>query len=265
MSINELFSLKDKTAFVTGATGYIGEQICLGLASAGANVIVQGRSEEAVNALVHSIQHLGGAAEPAVFDLLDENATNAYFKKVPFEKLNVLVNNAYSGIGGTIDCSNDQNYRDSFEIGLVVVQRLFKLCTPMLLEAKKIDNLASCINIASMYGHVAPDLGVYESAQGSNAPFYGAVKAALIQWTKYAACEFGALGIRVNCISPGPFPNVHTQKISPKFVQKLSNKVPLKRIGQAKELQGSVVFLASGSSSYVNGANLTVDGGWACW
>lgn len=264
MDVNNLFSLKGKNAFVTGATGYLGEQICLGLASAGAHVIVQGRNLKVVNLLINKIERLGGTAEAAIFDLLDEQATTLYFQKSKLLKLNVLVNNAYNGTGGTISHSEDANYRESYEIGLIVVQRLFKLFTPAMLQAFQEDNLASCINVASMYGQVAPDLDIYDSAKGSNPPFYGAVKAALIQWTKYAACEFGKHGIRVNCISPGPFPNVHVQKNSPDFVAKLAQKVPLNRIGQACELQGSIIYLASNASSFVNGTNLQIDGGWTC-
>lgn len=265
MNVNELFSLEGRNAFVTGGTGYLGEQICLGLAQAGANVIIQGRNVTAVNLLVEKIESLGGSAEAAIFDLLDEKATALYFEQTKLLKLNILINNAYNGVGGTISSSEDKNYRESYEIGLLVVQRLFKLFTPAMLQATQEDNLASCINISSMYAQVAPDLDVYESASGSNPPFYGAVKAALIQWTKYAACEFGKHGIRVNCISPGPFPNIKVQSNSPDFIDKLAQKNPLKRIGQASELQGAIVFLASNASSYVNGVNLQVDGGWTCW
>lgn len=264
MSVAELFSLKGKNAFVTGATGYIGEQFCLALAEAGAHVIVQGRNQEAVSHLVSNIKSLKGSAEPAVFDLQDKNSTEKYFELIKFESLNILVNNAYNGVGGTISSSLEQHYRDSYEIGMVVVQRLFKLFTPLLLEGNRQDGLASCINIASMYGVVAPDLSVYESESGSNPPFYGAVKAALIQWSKYAACEYGAQGIRVNCISPGPFPNLDVQNTNSEFVNKLAAKVPMKRIGNVKELKGAIVFLASNASSYVNGINLKVDGGWTC-
>jgi NAD(P)-dependent dehydrogenase (short-subunit alcohol dehydrogenase family) len=264
MNINNLFSLEGKNAFVTGGTGYLGEQICLGLAHAGAHVIIQGRNVTAVNLLIKKIEELDGTAEAAIFDLLDEKATTLYFEHTKLLKLNVLVNNAYNGTGGTISYSEDVNYRDSYEIGLVVVQRLFKLFTPALLKACELDNQASCINIASMYGQVAPDLDIYDSAEGTNPPFYGAVKAALIQWTKYAACEFGKHNIRVNCISPGPFPNTQVQTKSPEFIDKLVKKVPLNRIGQAQELQGSIVYLASNASSFVNGINLQVDGGWLC-
>lgn len=264
MNVNNLFSLEGKNAFVTGGTGYLGEQICLGLAHAGAHVIVQGRNVTAVNLLIKKIEEQGGTAEAAIFDLLDEKATVRYFKETNLLKLNILVNNAYNGVGGTISHSEDANYRDSYEIGLVVVQRLFKLFIPAMHQAYQEDNLASCINISSMYGQVSPDLSLYDSPEGSNPPFYGAVKAALIQWTKYAACEFGKHGIRVNCISPGPFPNGQVQLNSPDFIDKLAEKVPLKRIGQASELQGSIIFLASNAASFVNGINLQVDGGWTC-
>lgn len=264
MYINNLFSLKGKNAFVTGGTGYLGEQICLGLANAGAHVIIQGRNVISVNLLIKKIEEFGGTAEGAIFDLLDEKATTLYFEQTKFLKLNVLVNNAYHGVGGTIGHSEDANYRESYEIGLVVVQRLFKHFTSAMLQAWKEDSLASCINIASMYGIVVPDQNIYKSPEGTNPPFYGAAKAALIHWSKYAANEFGKTGIRVNCISPGPFPNEQVQLNAPEFIEKLAEKVPLKRIGQASELQGSIVFLASNASTFVNGINLQVDGGWTC-
>lgn len=262
--INDLFSLDGKNALVTGGTGYLGEQICIGLAEAGAHILVHGRNLKKVNLLVDKIESLGGSAEPAVFDLLDNNAIENFFLERQLDKLNLLVNNAYNGGAGTISCSEDSNYRDSFEIGLVAVQRLFKICLPLFHRAIKTDALASCINISSMYGLVSPDHNIYESPQKTNPPFYGAVKAALIQWTRYAACEFGKDGIRTNSISPGPFPNKLVQKTNPTFIKQLEVKVPMKRIGCSQELKGAVVFLASNAASYVNGINLQVDGGWTC-
>jgi NAD(P)-dependent dehydrogenase (short-subunit alcohol dehydrogenase family) len=119
--------------------------------------------------------------------------------------------------------------------------------------------------MGSMYGMVSPDQRVYESKRVANPPFYGAAKAALLQWTRYAACEFGPEGIRVNAISPGPFPSTDVQAANPDFVATLANKVPMGRIGHAKEIQGPLSFLISDASSFVNGTNLVVDGGWTCW
>jgi len=262
--IENLFSLNHCTALVTGGAGYLGKEICIGLANAGAHVIVQGRNEQKINEVIAIIEQTGGTAEAAIFDLLDEQATVDYFEQRKLPKLNILVNNAYKGKGGTITHSEDCDYRDSYEIGVIAVQRLFKICIPLFINGNKANKVASCINIASMYGHVVPDLDIYIEPQGANPPFYGACKAALIHWSKYAANQFGKQGIRVNCISPGPFPNIEVQNSAKVFISKLGDKVPLNRVGQSSELQGAVIFLASNASSYVTGINLQVDGGWAC-
>ena len=99
----------------------------------------------------------------------------------------------------------------------------------------------------------------------NNPSFYGAGKAGLIQLTKYLACHLPDKGIRVNSVSPGPFPPQEIIKKHPDFYQKLINKVPLKRIGDPNELIGIVQFLLSDSSSYITGANIPVDGGWTAW
>ena len=106
---------------------------------------------------------------------------------------------------------------------------------------------------------------LFRSAGAANPPFYGAAKAALLQWTRYLACELGPQGIRVNEISPGAFPSEGFQIANPECARQLIGKVPLGRFGKPSELKGPVVFLASAASSYVNGANLVVDGGWTCW
>jgi NAD(P)-dependent dehydrogenase (short-subunit alcohol dehydrogenase family) len=116
-----------------------------------------------------------------------------------------------------------------------------------------------------MYGIVSPITDVYDTPQSTNPPSYGAAKAALGQLTRYAACEFGHEGIRVNAVAPGPFPAPVVQQQSPEFVARLCQQVPMKRIGSAEEIAGPVAFLLSRAASFVNGAVLTVDGGWTSW
>ena len=116
-----------------------------------------------------------------------------------------------------------------------------------------------------MYGLVSPDLRVYDSALGSNPPFYGAAKAALLQLTRYAACELAKDKIRVNGLCPGPFPAPAVSDEHPHLLDKLTHKVPLGRVGIASEIAGPAVFLASDAASYVTGATLPVDGGWTAW
>ncbi|WP_153020698.1 SDR family oxidoreductase, partial [Pseudomonas sp. BMS12] len=167
--------------------------------------------------------------------------------------------------GGTIEISDSLSYIKSYEVTLVAAHNMLRHALPCLRQAVEKSGYASVINIASMYGLVSPDHGVYSSPQSVNPPFYGAAKAGLIQWSRYAACEFGRENIRVNSLSPGPFPSKSVQIDNPSFVESLSKKVPLGRIGYSDEIKGPVLFLASSASSFVNGANISVDGGWTSW
>ena len=94
---------------------------------------------------------------------------------------------------------------------------------------------------------------------------YCASKAAVISYTQSAALAMAPHLIRVNAISPGPFPSEAVQRSDPAFIGKLKQKVPMGRIGAVDEIKGPTLFLASKASSFVNGANLVVDGGWTCW
>ena len=260
----EIFSLKNKTALITGGSGYLGKEMVKVLAEAGAHVLVNGRHLDKTNAFVTELQKEGLAVDNAVFDITDSNAIKLFFSQ-SINCLDILINNAYAGGAGTITCNDKKAYIDSYNISLAATHELLLNALPSLRRAVEENQGASIINIASMYGMVSPDLSIYDTPQGANPPFYGAAKAALVQWTRYAACEFGKENIRVNSISPGPFPSLSVQQSNPEFINRLNHKVPMGRIGSADEIRGAVLFLASDAASYVNGANLVVDGGWTCW
>jgi NAD(P)-dependent dehydrogenase (short-subunit alcohol dehydrogenase family) len=116
-----------------------------------------------------------------------------------------------------------------------------------------------------MYGMVSPDPRIYGNSGQNNPPFYGAAKGALLQLTRYAACHLASHKIRVNAISPGPFPAGNLQESNPAFYKELCNKNPMNRIGHPDELAGAILFLASDAASFVTGINLPVDGGWTAW
>lgn len=260
---SDLFSLKKKVALVTGATGYLGKEMCIGLAESGAHVLVNSRSQSRALEFVEYLRGKGLSADSAVFDVCSEKEVKLYFDNISESNgIDIIVNNAYAGVGGTIETCATQNYRDSYEISVTATHNLIVNALPSLRKSVKKGGYASIINIASMYGMVSPDHRLYTSPEKSNPPFYGAAKAALIQLTKYAACEFGKEGIRVNSLSPGPFPKPDNNK---EFINQLSNKVPTGRVGAAHEIKGPVIYLASSASSYVNGSNLIVDGGWTAW
>ena len=261
----EVFDLTEKVALVTGATGHLGVDIALALAEAGAHVLVNSRSFDRSARLVKLLLDGGYSAESAVFDVTDQNAVNYYFAERQDSPLHVLVNNAYSGSAGNIESSTSSDYLQSYNIVMLAAHNLLKASLPSMRRAIQHCGDASVINLASMYGMVSPDQRIYAISKDINPPFYGAAKAALIQWTRYAACEFGKEGLRINSISPGPFPSDNIQDRDQKFIGELSRKVPLGRIGSPNEIKGPILFLASSASTYVNGANLVVDGGWTCW
>lgn len=263
--LKQRFSLYGKSVLVTGATGYLGRAMVLGLAELGAKVLVNGRNRPRVEQFVEELCEAKLAAQPAVFDVNDGQAVRHWFSQFGNTPLHGLVNNAYAGGAGSIETATDKDFRNSYEVSLVSANRLVREALPNLRLAVKRGGGASVVNIGSMYGMVSPDQRLYQGKNAANPPFYGAAKAALIQWTRYAACEFGIEGIRVNAVSPGPFPSTAVQATNPDFVETLAGKVPLGRIGQAEEIQGPLSFLISDASTFVNGSNLVVDGGWTCW
>jgi NAD(P)-dependent dehydrogenase (short-subunit alcohol dehydrogenase family) len=260
----EMFSLAGKTALITGATGYLGSAMAESLAQAGAHVLVNSRSQEACNRLAAKIRSAGYSAESLPFDVTDEALVRKKCRKLVKSPLHVLINNAASTNLGNIQASFANAYRQRYEVILVAAHNLLQGALQGLRKSVKETGDASVINIASMYGVVSPDPRIYSSGREVSPPFYGAAKAALLQWTRYAACEFAGEGIRVNAISPGPFPSKDAQK-KKRFIEKLSEKNPTGRVGQADEIKGPVLFLASSASTYVNGANIAVDGGWTSW
>ncbi|MFA7439926.1 MAG: SDR family oxidoreductase [Sphingomonadaceae bacterium] len=265
MSLIDTFSLHGRDILITGATGYLGKAMSRVLAEAGARILVNSRSHEACQQLVSELTEAGYLADSAAFDLNDHSATAKFFKIRNEKPIHCVINNAYSGGAGTIETSGCDDYRKSYEMSVVAAHNIFRLALPALRKAVRDTGDASVINVSSMYASVSPDLGAYDHAEVANPPFYGAAKAALLQWTRYAACEFGKENIRVNAVSPGPFPSTAVQKSSPAFVNRLAAKVPMGRIGQSHEIGGVILMLASPASTFINGANIPVDGGWTSW
>lgn len=263
----ELFRLDNLVAFVTGAAGHLGRGIACGLAEAGAHVILAGRNKEKLKELHDELSTQGLKASFVAVDVREEISVRQAFTYVAeaHGRLHVLVNNAYEGAGGTMETSSIESFAKSYEVAVIGAFQCITFAMPLLRAAVCERGHASVINVASMYGVVSPDLRIYDSPGESNPPFYGAAKAGLIQLTRYAACEYAKEGIRVNAISPGPFPKPAIRAQHPRFWQQLCLKTPLGRTGEPEEIKGAVIFLASDASTFVTGINLVVDGGWTAW
>ena len=244
MEVNKLFDLTGKVAIVTGGAGYLGTAMSEGLTEAGAHVAVASRSGE------------------FKLNIANRDSIKKCFAEIvsKFGRIDILVNNASYGAANDLEHLTDEEWHKSFD---GIVASAFRTTQEVLPYMK--NEGGSIINIASMYGIVSPDLSIYEDKMMVHPANIASAKAALIHFTKYCAVALAKYKIRVNAISPGPFPKPDVQEKYDWFIKELSAKNPLGRIGQPHELKGAVVFLASHASSYITGHNLVVDGGWTIW
>lgn len=262
--MNQQFSLSQRVALLTGSTGHLGRAMARGLCQAGATVILNSRSAERVASQQADLRAEGWSVEGLAFDITAERQRVEAVGEIRRRhgRLDVLVNNAYA-----VDCANElESFRKGYEVIVTAAWALIQESLELLeVAASRNAGGASIINIASMYGVVSPEFRIYSQTTPPNPVYYGPAKAGLIQLTRYLACLLGPKNIRVNAISPGPFPAQGVVNADPVFVDHLGKKNPLGRIGQPSELIGPIVFLASDAASYVSGANLSVDGGWTAW
>jgi len=121
------------------------------------------------------------------------------------------------------------------------------------------------INIASMYGVVGSYPEVYVGFPVNSPVSYHACKGAVVHLTRHLAVYWAKDNIRVNTVSPGPFPKDETKREYPGFIERLEKKVPMGRMGLPHEVKGVVLLLASPAGSYITGQNILVDGGWTAW
>jgi NAD(P)-dependent dehydrogenase (short-subunit alcohol dehydrogenase family) len=262
--MNHPFDLTGRVVLLTGSTGHLGQAIARGLLRNGATVILNSRSASKVASQAASLGAEGGIIELSPFDITDIAHRHSCIAEIAQRhgRLDVLINNAYS----TENTDDIAAFQSAYETTVTSAYALIQEALTLLRCAAQYNSGgASVINVASMYGNVSPDFRIYSDMNPPNPPFYGPAKAGLLQLTRYLACRLGPEGIRVNAISPGPFPSPEIQTKDPAFIRNLENKNPLGRIGNPSEMVGPILFLASEASSYVTGTNLPVDGGWTAW
>jgi len=256
--MNGIFNLTGRVIAITGGYGYLGSAITEGLLQYGAEVLILGRSESKCK---ERFKHLEKQPEFFQTDINELSSVIQTAQSITnkYGRLDVLINNAFSLEGGAApDTMPDEIFLSGLTGSLLSAYRLIREHLSLLKKSVS----PSIINVGSMYGMVAPDFSIYESApQYLNPPHYGAAKAGLLQLTKYLASLLGKENIRVNALSPGPFPSPEVSK-STSFVEALTKKTVLKRVGKPEDLQGAIIWLCSNASSFVTGQNIVVDGGW---
>lgn len=263
----EPFSLKNKTAIVTGALGLLGRKHCEALANAGANVVVADLDEAGAIAFAETLgdQH-GGLKVDVTSEWSLKTAREQIMNR--YGTIDILVNNAaindmFENPGMAKELSAFENYpldafRKSLEVNITGVFLASQIFGAAMVEV----GYGSIINIASTYGVVGPDQSIYRNECGEQtfykSPVYPVTKGAVINFTRFLAAYWGNKGVRVNTLSPGGVENGQSEI----FIQNYSAKTLLGRMADASDYQGALVFLASDASAYMTGANLIVDGGW---
>ena len=266
-----LFSLTGKVAVVTGGAGLLGQVFCQALVTAGANVAIIDLDKQAADKTAATIKKAETQKVIAVeCDITSPESVSAMVQDVVTQLggIDILLNNAASK-GSNLDqfFAPFENYSLQAwrEVMAVNIDGLFLVAQSVGSHMKK-QGGGSIIQVSSIYGVVAPDQRIYEGSEYNgrviNTPaVYSVSKAAVLGLTSYLSTYWADSKIRVNTLTPGGIASGQNSE----FNQKYSNRVPLGRMGEASELTGALIYLASDASSYVTGQNIIVDGGLSTW
>ncbi len=260
-SISELFDLTGRVALITGGSGHLGKSMARAIAEAGASVVVASRVMERAEHVIADLPSPAGAEHHAVvIDQLDETSIQAGFENAisAAGQVDLLINNGQQGHPLDLTTVTAEAFNRDLQnaTGYFLLSRLLH------------DHLVSraaagaIVMVGSMYGVVGSYPDAYAGVCTASPVQYHALKGGIIHMTRHLAVYWAKDNIRINCLSPGPFPS---EKAPAEMVERLKTKSPLGRMGQPYELKGALLLLLSDAGSYITGQNLLVDGGWTAW
>ena len=251
MTADPRFSLDGKIALVTGASSGLGRHFARTLADAGAKVVLAARRADRLAALEAEIKAAGGFADSVPLDVTEAAAVYQAFEQAErvAGPIDILVNNAGISAPNSFLKTTEEQWREQMEVNL---DGVFRVAQEAARRMAARQSGGSIINIASIIAY---------TTMKTLAP-YGATKAAVVSLTKSMALELAQYGIRVNALAPGYFPT----EINEEFWQtdagkRMIAKIPFKRLGAYKDLEGPLLLLASDAGAFMTGSVITVDGG----
>jgi NAD(P)-dependent dehydrogenase (short-subunit alcohol dehydrogenase family) len=253
MHVSELFSLKGKVAIVTGGGRGLGEQIAIGFAEAGANVVVCSRRVEACEEVSGKLKEIGVDSLALKCDITNpEDVKNVVEQTVEkFGRIDILVNNSGASWGAPAEEMPLEAWQKVLNVNVTGTFLMSQAAGKVMLEqgAGKIINIASVAGLKGSNPKVMDAIG------------YNASKGAVITFTKDLAVKWGPRGIYVNAIAPGFFPTKMSKGLLEKGGQAILEGTPLRKFGSDTDLKGVAVFLAASASDYITGDVVVVDGG----
>lgn len=260
-TVQELFDLTGRVALITGGTGHLGSSMSRALAEAGATVVVTSRAAERAVAAAAALPRPGGARHIGLaLDHLAHDALPARFTEAVERAgaIDILVNNGQEGP------PDDWTTVTAEQFGRHLANATGYFLLARLLRDHVVARgvPGSVILLGSMYGQVGSYPEAYEGICPASPVAYHTLKGGIVQMTRHLAVYWARDRVRVNCLSPGPFPS---ERAPAAMVERLCRKLPMQRMGRPHELKGALLFLASDASSFVTGQNLLVDGGWTAW
>ena len=260
-TVQELFDLTGQTALITGGSGHLGFAMATALAEAGASVIVGSRdSERAQQTAARLPASANGSHFGVAIDQLDESSLNRGFDAAleHASTIDILINNGQQG--HALDLTDVS--ADAFNRDLQNATGYFLLARRLRDHLVERDSPGSIVMIGSMYGMVGSYPDAYEGVCTASPVQYHALKGGILQMTRHLGVYYARDNVRVNSLSPGPFPG---QSAPAEMVERLKAKSPMSRMGEPHELKGALLLLTSRAGSYITGQNIVVDGGWTAW
>ena len=266
------FDLTDRVVLISGATGLLGKEFALAVASAGAHLVLGDLKRDSLESLKREIASVYPHTKTwvRVLDVTDASSCRSIAElcETQFNRIDAVIHSA--AIDPKFEQSSDTTrfskftefpeelWQSSLDVNLTGAFLLAQATCKVMEKSGK----GSIIFLGSNYGLVGPDQRIYKKAgqehQTYKPAIYSVCKAGLLGLTKFLAAYYMNTAIRINLLTPSGVWNQHDDE----FVKNYSSRTTLGRMSEKNEYRGAVIFLASDASSYMTGANLVIDGGW---
>lgn len=260
-TVQQLFNLEGRVALITGGSGHLGLTLSQAIAEANGTVVIGSRDIDRAKRVADSLPSPNGAVHHAVaLDQLNETSLNQGFDDAVAAagQVDILINNGQQG--HALDLTTVT--AAAFNQDLQNATGYFLLSRRLRYHLVNRRAPGSIVMIGSMYGVVGSYPDAYEDICAASPVQYHTLKGGIIHMTRHLAVYWAKDNVRVNCLSPGPFPS---EKAPRAMVDRLKTKSPMGRMGVPHELKGPLLLLVSEAGSFITGQNLLVDGGWTSW